>query len=243
MYCFSCEINDGQSNLQSSASLAIIMAVFTRENLFDLAKKITSPTNLTNWKNSVGIVLHDEVKTRFFLSSNIDITVDKDSFVLLPAVKSVLDYFCEETHKYWGVSKSDAKKCKSKHEDFFAAEIDISKLVESLDLTPLPCGDDVQAKSTIYRHADKIVSEFSTEAIFKAAHKKLKELGFVDAAFVWSELIKEPVDLGKKFRRAKTIDFDSLKPKIPRLSAGELILNNGLTVSTYKVPISSNNLF
>ena len=225
---------------QSSVSLAI-MAVFNRENLFDLAKKITSPTDLDNWKVSVGTVLYEEVKQRFFLSSNIEITVDKDSFVLLPEVKSLLDYFCPETHKYWDQSKSDAKKCKRKHRDFFDEEVDLSKLVESLDLTPLPlpaqCGDDLQSKSTIYRHADKIASEFSAEAIFKAAQKKLKELGMVDAAFVWSKLADDPVDLGSKLRRAMSIDFDTLKPKVPRLSAGELILNNGLTVSTYKVSL------
>ena len=235
---FSCEIEDGQIKVV----LRFTMAVLNREELFYLCKKITSPSNLDKWKAATGIVLYEEVKTRFLSSSKPQ--VDKDSFLLVPAVESFVKYFSEETHKHWGKSNSDVKKCIRQHGKFFAVEVDFSKIVESLDLTSLPAqggaaGDDIPALSTVYRHADKMVEEFSADAIFKAAQKKLKELGFVDAAFIWSELTKNPVDLGSKLRRAMTVDFDSLKPKVPRISAGELILNNGLTVSTYKVPLTS----
>ena len=231
LVCFSCQIADGQNFFK------LAMSDFNRENLFDLAKKITSPTNLDKWKDAVKSVLYEEAKQRFFLPSN----VVKASFLSLPEVASFVTYFSEASHQFWAESKSDKKKMVKKHGPFFSELVSFPSL-ESLAALPIQGGGDAQddrSTASMYRDADKIVANFSGEAIFKAAHKKLKELGFVDAAFVWSELIKEPVDLGKKFRRAKTIDFDNLKPKIPRLSAGELILNNGLTVSTYKVPIST----
>ena len=62
-------------------------------------------------------------------------------------VKSFVDYFSDETKKYWDKSRSDAKKCISQHEVFSAEEVDFSKHVESLDLTLLPIKEEEVMRS------------------------------------------------------------------------------------------------
>ena len=221
------------------------MEVFTRQQLFNLARKAGgSPKDLSKWTNIVKSVLFEESKRRFSLSST-NKFLDEDEFLSSPEVKAFIGYFCQKSHDIWiePQCNGDKSKCFRRHPRFFLEEIHFPTLQAALGAPEDATGDfnhdDEKSRSSMYRDADQIIDNFTQEAIFKATHKTLKALGMVDAAFVFSKLVEDPVDLGSKFRSSLAVDFDTLKPKIPRLSAGELILNNGLTVSNYKVPLSS----
>ena len=227
------------------------MEIFTRQTLFNLARKAGgSPKDLSEWTKTVKSVLFEESRRRFSLSSSQPF-VDEDTFFSSREVKAFIGYFCQHSHDFWVDPKVDSDKTKlfRRHRPFFLEEITFPELQAALGAREPVEGtgdfnrDQERSRASTYRDADRIIDTFTRDAIFKATQKTLKALGMVDAAFVFSELVKDPVDLGNKFRGALSVDFDNLKPKIPRLSAGELILNNGLTVSAYKVPISSNNLF
>ena len=228
--------------------LSTNMEVFTRQQLFNLARKAGGkPKDLSAWTDVVKSVLYQESQRRF-VSRNGKEFLDEDSFLSSSEVDAFIVYFCQHSHDYWiePQTNSDKSKCFRRHPVFFLEEITFPALQAALEapVQVLDGGDfnrdeEERSRSSVYRDADQIIDSFTQEAIFKATHKTLKALGMVDAAFVFSKLVEDPVDSGSKFRRSLSVDFDTLKPKIPRLSAGELILNNGLTVSTYKVPLSS----